>query len=86
MILYHLAGLIEYYTSHAAVIQIIVMSTPPALIIGVNMKTGCTPLEVILVENHADKVENSRNVHEISQMSTSLQAFFHFAGQVAFEC
>jgi len=75
LILYHLAGLIEYYTSHAAVIQITVMSTPPALTIVVNMKTGCTPLEVILVENHVDKVEKSRNVEEIPQMSASLQAF-----------
>jgi len=36
-VLYDLAGQIEYYTSHAAVIQTTVISTPPAFIIVVNM-------------------------------------------------
>ena len=36
-VLYDLAGQTEYYTSHAAVIQTTVISTPPAFIIVVNM-------------------------------------------------
>ena len=36
-VLYDLAGQIEYYTSHAAVIQTTVISTPPAFIIVVNI-------------------------------------------------
>ena len=36
-VLYDLAGQIEYYTSHAAVIQTTVISTPPAFIVVVNM-------------------------------------------------
>jgi len=36
-VLYDLAGQVEYYTSHAAVIQTTVISTPPAFIIVVNM-------------------------------------------------
>ena len=36
-VLYDLAGQTEYYTSHAAVIQTTVISTPPAFIVVVNM-------------------------------------------------
>ena len=36
-VLYDLAGQTEYYTSHAAVIQATVISTPPAFVIVVNM-------------------------------------------------
>ena len=36
-VLYDLAGQVEYYTSHAAVIQSTVISTPPAFVIVVNL-------------------------------------------------
>ena len=36
-VLYDLAGQVEYYTSHAAVIQSTVISTPPAFIVVVNL-------------------------------------------------
>ena len=36
-VLYDLAGQIEYYTSHAAVIQSTVISTPPAFVVVVNL-------------------------------------------------
>ena len=58
-VLYDLAGQIEYYTSHAAVIQTTVISTPPAFIIVVNMSESEEKISETLrywwsfVNNHA---------------------------------
>ena len=58
-VLYDLAGQIEYYTSHAAVIQTTVISTPPAFIIVVNMSESEEKISETLrywwsfINNHA---------------------------------
>ena len=61
-VLYDLAGQIEYYTSHAAVIQTTVISTPPAFIIVVNMSESEEKISETLrywwsfINNHAARV------------------------------
>ena len=58
-VLYDLAGQIEYYTSHAAVIQTTVISTPPAFIVVVNMSESEEKISETLrywwsfINNHA---------------------------------
>ena len=58
-VLYDLAGQIEYYTSHAAVIQTTVISTPPAFIIVVNISESEEKISETLrywwsfINNHA---------------------------------
>ena len=58
-VLYDLAGQIEYYTSHAAVIQTTVISTPPAFIVVVNMSESEVKISETLrywwsfINNHA---------------------------------
>ena len=58
-VLYDLAGQIEYYTSHAAVIQTKIISTPPAFIIVVNMSESEEKISETLrywwsfINNHA---------------------------------
>ena len=58
-VLYDLAGQVEYYTSHAAVIQGTVISTPPAFIIVVNLSESEEKISQTLrywwsfIDNHA---------------------------------
>ena len=58
-VLYDLAGQVEYYTSHAAVIQSTVISTPPAFIIVVNLSESEEVISQTLrywwsfIDNHA---------------------------------
>ena len=58
-ILYDLAGHVEYYTSHAAVIQSTVISTPPAFILVVNLSESKDKISKTLrywwsfIDNHA---------------------------------
>ena len=58
-VLYDLAGQVEYYTSHAAVIQSTVMSTPPAFIVVVNLSESEEKISQTLrywwsfIDNHA---------------------------------
>ena len=58
-ILYDLAGQVEYYTSHAAVIQSTVISTPPAFILVVNLNDSEEKISQTLrywwsfIDNHA---------------------------------
>ena len=58
-VLYDLAGQVEYYTSHAAVIQSTVISTPPAFIVVVNLSESEEEISQTLrywwsfIDNHA---------------------------------
>ena len=58
-VLYDLAGQVEYYTSHAAVIQSTVISTPPAFIVVVNLSESEEKISQTLrywwsfIDNHA---------------------------------
>ena len=58
-VLYDLAGQVEYYTSHAAVIQSTVISTPPAFIVVVNLSESDEKISQTLrywwsfIDNHA---------------------------------
>ena len=58
-VLYDLAGQVEYYTSHAAVIQSTVISTPPAFVIVVNLSESEEKISQTLrywwsfIDNHA---------------------------------
>ena len=58
-VLHDLAGQVEYYTSHAAVIQSTVISTPPAFIIVVNLSESKEKISQTLrywwsfIDNHA---------------------------------
>ena len=58
-VLYDLAGQVEYYTSHAAVIQSTVISTPPAFIVVVNLSESEEKISRTLrywwsfIDNHA---------------------------------
>ena len=58
-VLYDLAGQVEYYTSHAAVIQSTVISTPPAFIVVVNLSESEEKISQALrywwsfIDNHA---------------------------------
>ena len=58
-ILYDLAGQVEYYTSHAAVIRSTVISTPPAFIVVVNLSESEEKISQTLrywwsfIDNHA---------------------------------
>ena len=58
-ILYDLAGHVEYYTSHAAVIQSTVISTPPAFIVIINLSESEEKISQTLrywwsfIDNHA---------------------------------
>ena len=58
-ILYDLAGHVEYYTSHAAVIQSTVISTPPAFIVVINLSESEEKISQTLrywwsfIDNHA---------------------------------
>ena len=58
-IIYDLAGQVEYYTSHAAVIQSTVISTPPAFIVVVNLSESEDKISQTLgywwsfIDNHA---------------------------------
>ena len=59
MVLYDLAGQVEYYTSHAAVIQSAVISTPPAFVVVVNLSESEEKISQTLrywwsfIDNHA---------------------------------
>ena len=58
-VLYDLAGQVEYYTSHAAVIKSTVISTPPAFVVVVNLSESDEKISQTLrywwsfIENHA---------------------------------
>ena len=58
-VLYDLAGQVEYYTSHAAVIKSTVISTPPAFVVVVNLSESEENISQTLrywwsfIENHA---------------------------------
>ena len=58
-VLYDLAGQVEYYTSHAAVIQSTVISTPPAFIVVINLSESEEKISQTLrywwsfIDNHA---------------------------------
>ena len=58
-VLYDLAGQVEYYTSHAAVIRSTVISTPPAFIVVVNLSESDEKISQTLrywwsfIDNHA---------------------------------
>ena len=58
-VLYDLAGQVEYYTSHAAVIQSTVISTPPAFVVVVNLSESEEKISQTLrywwsfIDNHA---------------------------------
>ena len=58
-VIYDLAGQVEYYTSHAAVIQSTVISTPPAFIVVVNLSESEEKISQTLrywwsfIDNHA---------------------------------
>ena len=58
-VLYDLAGQVEYYTSHAAVIQSTVISTPPAFIVVINLSESEEKISETLrywwsfIDNHA---------------------------------
>ena len=58
-VLYDLAGQVEYYSSHAAVIRSTVISTPPAFIVVVNLSENEEKISEILrywwsfIDNHA---------------------------------
>ena len=60
-VLYDLAGQVEYYTSHAAVIQSTVISTPPAFIVVVNLSESEEKISQTLrywwsfIDNHASR-------------------------------
>ena len=60
-VLYDLAGQVEYYTSHAAVIRSTVISTPPAFIVVVNLSESEEKISQILrywcsfIDNHASQ-------------------------------
>ena len=58
-VLYDLAGQVEYYTSHAAVIQSTVISTPPAFVVVINLSESEEKISQVLrywwsfFDNHA---------------------------------
>ena len=60
-VLHDLAGQVEYYTSHAAVIQSTVISTPPAFIVVINLSESKEKISQTLrywwsfIDNHAAK-------------------------------
>ena len=79
-VLYDLAGQIEYYTSHAAVIQTTVISTPPAFIIVVNMSESEEKISETLrywwsfINNHAARASAPPQVILVGSHADTVKA------------
>ena len=79
-VLYDLAGQIEYYTSHAAVIQTTVISTPPAFIIVVNMSESEEKISETLrywwsfINNHAARASTPPQVILVGSHADKVKA------------
>ena len=79
-VLYDLAGRTEYYTSHAAVIQTTVISTPPAFIIVVNMSESEEKISETLrywcsfINNHAARASAPPQVILVGSHADKVEA------------
>ena len=79
-VLYDLAGQIQYYTSHAAVIQTTVISTPPAFIAVINISESEEKISETLrywwsfINNHAERANSPPQVILVGSHADKVKA------------